>query len=109
MDTGQMALLIPIAALMIPITAIVTSHFRHLAEIKARTASGLSEEVRAELNEIKSQIISLRDTTTKFDMTFDAALSRLEERVDRVEERQTTVGSAASGTAATVSVGRSQT
>lgn len=90
----ELAFLIPITALLIPITAIVTAHQRKMAEIKARTASGLSSEVRAELSEIKTQLALLRDTTTKFDMTFDAALTRLEERVDRVELRQ------AGGTAA---------
>lgn len=88
MDAGPLALCIPFAALSIPVTAIVTSHLRALAEIKARTASGLAPEIRAEMSEIKNQLADLRDTTTKFDMTFDAALDRLEQRVGRVEERQ---------------------
>ena len=107
MDPEQIAVFIPIVALMIPITAIITGHLRKMAEIKARMASGLSAEVRAELTEIKSQLMSLRDTTTKFDMTFDAALSRLEERVERVEERQNS--GAASPESAAISVGRSRT
>ncbi len=95
MDPEQIALLIPIVALCIPISAIVTGHLRKMAEIKARVVGGLSKEVREELNEIKSQLANLRDTTTKFDMTFDAALSRIEERVDHMEDRQGTSAAAA--------------
>ena len=88
MEPGIIALFIPIVAFCIPITAILASHRQKLAEIKARSASGLAPEIRAELGEIKSQLADLRDTTTKFDMTFDAALDRLEQRIGRVEERQ---------------------
>ena len=88
MEPGIIALFIPIVALCIPITAILASHRQKLAEIKARSASGLAPEIRAELGEIKNQLADLRDTTTKFDMTFDAALDRLEQRIGRVEERQ---------------------
>ena len=102
MGPEHLALMIPITALSIPIVAILTGHFRKMAEIKARMTGGLSEEVRAELSEIKSQLTNLRDTTTKFDMAFDAALSRLEERMDRVEQRQ----SVASNETTSVTVGR---
>ena len=106
MDPEQIALLIPIVALCIPISAVVTSHLRKMAEIKARVAGGLSREVREELNEIKSQLANLRDTTTKFDMTFDAALSRIEERVDRMEDRQgTSAAASANSTAAAAPAG----
>ena len=102
--------LIPITALCIPIVAILTAHQRHMAEIKARISGGLSQEVRAELNEIKSQLSDLRDTTTRFDMTFDAALSRLEQRMDSVEQRQattTTLSGGVSSSEPTITVGRS--
>lgn len=98
--------LIPLFALLIPIVAILTAHQRKLAEIRAKGASGLSAEVRAELGELKSQITALRDTTTKFDMSFDAAVTRLENRLDRVEERQAVTGSVASDNAGPVTVGR---
>jgi ribosomal protein L16 Arg81 hydroxylase len=71
----------------IPISAIWTSHFRKLAEIKARQQGDISAETRAQLAAMREEMAALRDTTTKFDMSFDAALSRLEQRVDRIEER----------------------
>ena len=82
------ALLIPLFGVSIPIVAIVTSHLREMAKIKAQQGNQLSEEVRAELREMKSQLAELRETTTKFDLSFDAALTRLEERVDQMERRQ---------------------
>jgi hypothetical protein len=48
----------------------------------------LTPELRAELNALKEQLMALRDTTTKFDLSFDSALDSMEERVKRVEERQ---------------------
>lgn len=88
MDPEIIAVFIPIVALTIPVVAIITSHQRKMAEIKARMTQGLSSEIRDHLNEIKNEITHLRETTTKFDLSFDAAVTRLEERVDRVEQRQ---------------------
>ncbi len=89
MEPWMIGIVVPLALVTVPITAIITSHRQKLAEIKARSASGLAPEIRAELSEIKNQLADLRDTTTKFDMTFDAALGRLEARVGRVEARTT--------------------
>ncbi len=84
MDIAIVAIL---AVFGVPVVAIVTEHRRKMAEIKARTAQGLSSEVRAELTEIKNQLAELRETTTKFDMSMDAAMDRLERRVERMETR----------------------
>jgi division protein CdvB (Snf7/Vps24/ESCRT-III family) len=83
----------------VPIIAIITSHQRKLAEIKARmgmgsdtaAASTIKSEIsslRVELNSLRNEVASLRDTTTTFDMSFDAAISRLEQRVDRLDETE---------------------
>lgn len=88
MGPDQLALMIPIVALCIPIVKIWTNHQHKMAEIKAQSGTTLPASVQSDLSEIKRELASLRDTTTKFDMTFDAALSRLEERVDRIEDRQ---------------------
>jgi hypothetical protein len=88
MPTEALALLIPIAAMGIPITAIWTSHLRKMAEIRAQQGATLPPDVRTDLAEMKRQINELRETTTRFDMSFDAAVTRLEERVDHIEERQ---------------------
>jgi hypothetical protein len=88
MDAGLVALSIPLAGIATGALAIFLSHQRELAKIKAQTQNNVSESVRAELDEMRRQMTDLRDTTTKFDISFDAAISRLEDRVDRVEAGQ---------------------
>jgi hypothetical protein len=86
-----LALLIPMLALLIPIVAILvgtlTKHQKDMAEIKARTGNtGTNDEVLKEVKAMRAEMAELRDTTTKFDMSFDAAITRLEQRVDRLED-----------------------
>lgn len=90
MTPQQMALMIPILALMIPIIAIImttmTKFLKDMAEIRARTAAQPSSQVAEELSKMRREMAELRETSTKFDMSFDAALTRLEQRVDRIED-----------------------
>lgn len=85
-DPAQMALMIPMMALLIPITALISKHFKDLAEIKARQSTGTSSEIKEQLAAIRREMAELRDTTTRFDMSFDAAITRLEQRVDQIED-----------------------
>ena len=74
----------------VPIVAVLTNHMRQMAEIKGRTA-GVDSTLGQELQEIKRQISELRDTTTKYDISFDAALQRMESRMTNVEQRLVSV------------------
>ena len=70
------------------IVRMVLSHRERLIALKNRQegAPGLVEEVRA----LRGEVAALRDTTTRCDMTFDAAIDRLENRLERLEaERRT--------------------
>lgn len=91
MHPDQLALMIPIIAVFIPIVAIVTSHQRKLAEINAQRGVTLPANIKTELEALRNEVAMLRDTTTRFDMSFDAAITRLEDRVDHVETRQSGV------------------
>lgn len=71
----------------IPITAIVTAHFRQLAQMKMNRSSEQDQTLLHELQAVKQQIEQLRDTTTQYDMSFDTALQRLEARVSHLETR----------------------
>lgn len=44
--------------------------------------------VREEMAALRQQVESLRDTTTQYDLSFDAALQRMEQRVNHVEQQQ---------------------
>jgi hypothetical protein len=69
-----------------PMVAILTNHQRRLAEIRAKTRSGEGSAL-AEMQELKREFMELRDTTTRYDLSFDAALQRLESRVGNLESR----------------------
>lgn len=110
MDPAIIALSIPIVALCVPMVAIWVKHRERLEEIRSRaTASNkaeISDELRAELNALKEQLMALRDTTTKFDLSFDSALDGVEARLKRVEERQLTQSYQTSDDAQKLTLGR---
>ena len=54
------------------------------------TAAPQNDAVLAELQALKRQIGEMQSTSHQFDISFDAALSRLEERVNRVENKVAT-------------------
>ena len=94
MADGLIALVAIALPMSIPIIAIVTSHQRKMAEIRARSSdpsSSTLNELRLQLSAVREEITTLRDTSTRFDMSFDAALSRLESRVDRVEDARAVI------------------
>ena len=94
---------------MIPITAIVTSHKLNMAKLKIQQQSYVNDSLRneldemkrqiaalqaqpkltqmqnAELAELREQIISLRDTSTQYDISIDSYLHHLEARVQKLE------------------------
>ena len=80
------------------ILRIVLAHREKLIALKNRQegAPGLIEEVRA----LRGELAALRDTTTRCDMTFDAAIDRLESRMERMETERRAAGSATDDTAA---------
>lgn len=92
---SQLALLIPMMALAIPITAIVAKHRRHIAEMQFRSGSSVSSDTTAQLlrqtaeleervrvlerivtdggYNLASQIEALRDTGRDTDRTLPPA------------------------------------
>jgi hypothetical protein len=86
MDPG---LIIPIIALCIPIVAIVGSYWHKVEEMRLKAGLTGDANVTSQLREIQNQIAELRDTTTRYDMSFDSALQRIESRVGSLESRVT--------------------
>jgi hypothetical protein len=66
------------------ITYLIVRHRERMAAMRNRQegAPGLIEEVSA----LRRDVAALRDTTTRFDMSFDAALHRVEQRLDTLEQ-----------------------
>ena len=80
--------------------AVWGEHQRKLLEARARLGNQDSSTLE-ELQRLRKEVQELRDTTTRYDMSFDTALQRLESRVANVEQRQSSTESA------TISSGRS--
>ncbi len=89
---------------LIPLTAVFfmfglpvwTYHQRKMAEIKYRQSGTTDASVLAELRSLREQVMELRDTTTRYDMSFDSALQRIESRVGHLEGRVSQVEGVAS-------------
>lgn len=80
--------LVPLVAVVclfgwIPVTVIFKNLIR-LEEVK-RLNGKLGQDAVNELAELREEVKRLRDTTTRFDLSFDNGLSRLEERMARIE------------------------
>jgi hypothetical protein len=82
---------VPLIIFAIPIVAIITSHQRKLMEMKLKMGSGGDSKVAEELRALKQQMAELRDTTTRYDISFDAALQRIESRVGHIESKVATI------------------
>ena len=78
---------IPGIIFAIPIVAIITTHQRKMAEMKMKMGGGGNDAVTEELKALKQQMAELRDTTTRYDISFDAALQRIESRVGHLENK----------------------
>lgn len=64
-------------------------YFKHqiyLERLKTGGRGGDERTIQA-LQELRREVQELRENTTKFDMSFDAALTRLETRVDGLDAR----------------------
>ena len=60
-----------------------------VAQLRQQRSSGsVSREDGSRVAALEKEVAELRDTTTKFDMAFDAALDRVESRVDSMERVQ---------------------
>ncbi len=68
---------------------VITYHQRKMAEIKYRHHGNNDTAVLEELRSLREQMMELRDTTTRYDMSFDSALQRIESRVGHLEGRVT--------------------
>lgn len=64
-----------------------TSHLRRMAEIQIQQNGRSEPSLRQAIEEMRRDINGLRDTTMQYDLSFDTALQRLEQRVQAVELR----------------------
>ena len=71
----------------IPLSAIWTHHRRKMLEMQLRLRNEGSSNVRTEVEALRQEVRALRDTTMQYDLSFDTALQRMEQRVEMIERR----------------------
>lgn len=71
----------------IGIIAVLAEHFQKMAKIRADAQKKQSRDVLDAIAALRQEVADLRDTTTKYDLSFDTALQRLEGRVTQLEGR----------------------
>ena len=72
---------------VIPISGIWTSHRRKVLELQLRLRNEGSSSVHAEIEALQREVRALRDTTMQYDLSFDTALQRMEQRMESMERR----------------------
>ena len=77
----------------IPLSAIWTSHKRKVLELQLQMRGQGDSSVHAEMEALRQEVRSLRDTSTQYDLSFDTALQRMDHRVEAIERRVATIQS----------------
>jgi len=92
MNEGVLAIMLIFG---LPIVAILTSHHRRIVEMNLKARHSGDDTVLAELRKVRQEVEELRDTTTRFDLSFDTAIQRLESRVEHLERNAAVTGASA--------------
>lgn len=90
MDGEFIGLVAVVLIFGIPLSGIWTYHRRKMMELKLRYQSQQvtgNQNLQATVAALREEVRSLRDTTTQYDMSFDTALHRMEQRVESLERR----------------------
>ncbi len=74
-------------SLGIPMIAIWTTHKRKMLELQLQLRQDGDTGVRQELMAMREEMRSLRDTSMQYDLSFDTALQKMDQRMMAVERR----------------------
>ncbi len=66
--------------------AILMEHLQKMARIRADARAKANRQLEEALQAIRQEVAELRDTTTRYDLSFDTALQRMEARIARLEQ-----------------------
>ena len=61
-----------------------------MLEMQLKLKQQNSTDVQGTLNALREEVKQLRDTSMSYDLSFDAAMQRMENRVENLERRVTT-------------------
>ena len=74
-------------ALFIPITAMVLKHRKEMLQMELERRRLSNQEIVAQIEAIRQELAQLRDTSTQYDMSLQANLEALQERVRALEQQ----------------------
>jgi predicted RNase H-like nuclease (RuvC/YqgF family) len=74
-------------ALFIPITAMVLKHRKEMLQMELERRRLSNQEVLAQIEALRNELTQLRDTSTQYDMSLQATLETLQERVRTLEQQ----------------------
>lgn len=75
-------------ALIVPVLAMTQKHRREMAMLELEKQRKSNEEILKQIEALRQEIAELRQTTTQFDMSLQANLENLLERVRALEASQ---------------------
>jgi len=84
MDTGVIAI---IMVFSIPLAGIYAGYRHKMMELKLQLRNQGDSNLQAQVEALRQEVRSLRDTTMQYDLSFDTALQRMEARVEGLERR----------------------
>ena len=71
----------------IPLLVIWTRHQRRMLELKLMQGNTVDSSVQAELQALRQEVRSLRDTTMQYDLSFDTALQNMERKQEGMDRK----------------------
>lgn len=89
MEVDLVGLFAVLGVFGIPIVAILTRHRQKMLELQLSLRQQQDTGLRETVEQLRAEVQSLRDTTLQYDLSFDAALQRLEARVAQLERQRT--------------------
>jgi len=75
-----------IGAVTIAIVAMALNYVKQMEQIK-RQPSTVNKNVAEAIESLRKEVADLRGTSTRYDVSFDTALQRMESRIEAVERR----------------------
>lgn len=93
LDIGNLVVLAAVVfifgvALIVPVLAMTQKHRREMAMLELEKQRKSNEEILKQIEALRQEIAELRQTTTQFDMSLQANLENLLERVRALEASQ---------------------
>ncbi|MFN3690668.1 MAG: hypothetical protein ACK4UU_07065 [Fimbriimonadales bacterium] len=89
MDIVALAAVIGIfgPGLFIPITAMVIKHRKEMMQLELEKRRLSNQEIAKQIEALRAEIAQLRETSTQYDLSLQANLESLQERVRSLEQQ----------------------